>query len=49
MWLDFDLSCKYINKEIYAEFKNRSEEVGKMLNHMIENLEKYKLSKVVLN
>ena len=42
VWLDFALSCKYINKEIYAEFKNRSEEVGKMLNHMIENPEKYK-------
>ena len=41
VWLDFALSCKYINKEIYAEFKDRSEEVGKMLNHMIANPEKY--------
>lgn len=41
VWLDFTLSCKYTNKEIYAEFKDRSEEIGKMLNHMIENPDKY--------
>ena len=41
VWLDFALSCKYINKEIYVELKERSEEVGKMLNHMIDNPEKY--------
>lgn len=42
VWLDFSFSCKYINKQIYLEYKLRSEEVGKMLNHMIENPEKYK-------
>lgn len=42
VWLDFSLSCKYINKEVYDECQERSEEVGKMLNHMIENPEKYK-------
>ena len=41
VWLDFSLSCKYINKEIYEELKERSEEVGKMLNHMIVNPGKY--------
>jgi len=41
VWLDFALSCKCINKETYVKFKERSEEVGKMLNHMIENPEKY--------
>ena len=42
VWLDFSFSCKYINKQVYQEYKLRSEEVGKMLNHMIENPEKYK-------
>lgn len=42
VWLDFSLSCKYITKQIYGEYKLRSEEIGKMLNHMIENPEKYK-------
>ena len=41
VWLDFALSCKCINKETYVKFKERLEEVGKMLNHMIENSEKY--------
>ncbi len=41
VWLDFSLSCKYINKQIYLEYKERSEEIGKMLNHMIENPGKY--------
>jgi four helix bundle protein len=41
VWLDFSLSCKYISKEIYQEYKERSEEIGKMLNHMIENPDKY--------
>lgn len=42
VWLDFSLSCKYINKQTYLDFKNESEEIGKMLNHMIENPGKYK-------
>lgn len=42
IWLDFSLSCKYISKQVYHEYNLRSEEVGKMLNHMIENPEKYK-------
>jgi len=41
VWLDFALSCKYIGKEIYLKLKAESEEVGKMLNHMIENPDKY--------
>jgi four helix bundle protein len=41
VWLDFALSCKYISKEIYSKLKAESEEVGKMLNHMIENPDKY--------
>ena len=41
VWLDFALSCKYIDKETYIKFNESSEEVGKMLNHMIENPVKY--------
>jgi four helix bundle protein len=42
VWLDFSLSCKYINRDMYKEYFERSEEIGRMLNHMIENPEKYK-------
>ena len=41
VWLDFSLSCKYIDKIKYKNFIERSEEIGRMLNHMIENPEKY--------
>jgi len=40
VWLDFE--CGYINKTIYNDYNRRSEEIGRLLNHMIENPEKYK-------
>ena len=39
--LDFAETCKYISKEEYQDLINSSEEVGRMLNHMVENPEKY--------
>ena len=42
VWLDFAFACKYITKEIFNDFNERSEEIGRLLNHMIENPEKYK-------
>ena len=41
VWLDFSLECRYIIKEKYVDLLARSEEVGKLLNHMMENPEKY--------
>ena len=40
--LDFALSCTYISEEEYQDLLVKSEEVGRMLNHMVENPEKYK-------
>jgi four helix bundle protein len=40
--IDFAFSCGYITKEENIEVRSRSEEVGKMLNHMIENPERYR-------
>ena len=42
VWLDFALACKYILKEIFNDFNRRSEEIGRLLNHVIQNPEKYK-------
>lgn len=42
VWLDFALSCEYITKERMEDLNKRSEEVGRLLNHMIENPAKYK-------
>ena len=41
VWLDFSLECKYIDKLQYEQFLSDSEEVGRLLNHMIENPDKY--------
>lgn len=41
VWLDYSLACKYIEENIYQDLIMKSEEVGRMLNHMIENPEKY--------
>ena len=40
--LDFAETCKYISQEDYHELLKNSEEVGRMLNHMVENPEKYR-------
>jgi four helix bundle protein len=41
VWLDFALACEYINKEEYKALFERTEEIGKLLNHMITFPEKY--------
>jgi four helix bundle protein len=41
VWLDFSYECGYINRGDYSKLKKKSEEVGKLLNHMIEFPEKY--------
>ncbi|GAJ04504.1 unnamed protein product [marine sediment metagenome] len=37
----FALACDYIPKEIFNDFNKRSEKIGRLLNHMIQNPEKY--------
>jgi four helix bundle protein len=39
--LDFAEKCKYISIEEYQDILDNLEEVGRMLNHMVENPEKY--------
>ena len=41
VWLDFALACTYINSEIHVKWTAENEEIGKLLNHMITNPEKY--------
>lgn len=41
VWLDFSLACKYINETTFKTLNEKSEEVGRLLNHMIENPDKY--------
>jgi len=41
VWLDFALHCQYISSETWGDFNAKSEEIGKLLNHMIFNPDKY--------
>jgi four helix bundle protein len=40
-WLDFSLACNYITKETYMQLLGINAEIGRLLNHMINNPEKY--------
>lgn len=42
IWFDFALACKYINKESYDVLVKDSEEVGRLLNYMMINPDKFK-------
>ena len=41
VWIDFALACKYITEDLHKSWNNEIEEIGKLLNHMIEHPEKY--------
>ena len=41
VWLDFALACEYIKQDEYKELFTQTEEIGKLLNHMINFPEKY--------
>lgn len=40
-WLDFSHACNYVDDDKFKGLLTKSEEVGRMLNHMVENPEKY--------
>lgn len=39
--LDFAKECNYISEKAYIDLIEKSEEVGRLLNHMVENPERY--------
>jgi len=45
VWIDFAFSCNYIDKNIKQDLENKAIEIGRLLNHMIENPEKYQSKK----
>ena len=44
VWLEFAFKCKYINEITYYELLNESNEVGKLINYMILNPQKFGVS-----
>jgi four helix bundle protein len=45
-WQEFALACEYINIELFNELTNESLEIGKLINYMIQNPNKFGSSKV---
>jgi len=41
IWLDFSKDCDYIALDIHLLFVARNDEIGRLLNHMINNPDKY--------
>jgi four helix bundle protein len=41
VWLDFSKACGYLNEDKTGVLQEQSEEVGRLLNHMITYPEKY--------
>ncbi len=47
LWFDFALACNYISNDDHSKLHAKSEEVGKLLNYMINNPEKFGCSKTI--
>lgn len=41
VWLEFSLQCKYINQETFEILNKKSIEIGKLINYMINNPNKF--------
>ena len=41
VWLEFSVKCNCINENIYNELANESNEVGKLINYIILNPQKF--------
>ena len=45
VWLDFAISCQYISLEIHEKMISESIEIGKLINYMLLNPEKFGVKK----
>jgi four helix bundle protein len=41
VWLEFAYECDYISKDVYEDLSNKTIEIGKLINYMIGNPEKF--------
>lgn len=49
VWLDFALACAYINENEWERLDGKADEIGRLLNHMIEHPEKYQRRKLTVS
>lgn len=40
-WLEFSMKCKYINQETFEKLNIKNLEIGKLINYMINNPNKF--------
>ena len=45
VWLQYALSCEYITLEKFSELNEQNKEIGKLINYMINNPNKFGSSK----
>lgn len=41
VWLEFSLQCNYISKDTFDTLNNKSIEIGRLINYMINNPDKF--------
>lgn len=41
VWIDFCVAAKYIGVAVYNDWISRNEQIGRLLNHMMNNPDKY--------
>jgi four helix bundle protein len=41
VWMEFSLKCNYIDESTYSKLINESNEIGKLINYMILNPQKF--------
>jgi four helix bundle protein len=41
VWLDFAVACDYISKDEHEKLYSETEEIGKLINYMINNPGKF--------
>lgn len=41
VWLDFAFECKYVVTQVYQDLILKSKEIGKLINYMINNPDKF--------
>jgi len=41
-WLEFAVACNYISKEVKDDLEYKNIEIGKLLNYMMNNLDKFR-------
>ena len=46
-WLDFAFSCNYLSNDIHETLYNECVEIGKLLNYMMSNPDKFGSTKVL--